>query len=72
MNDPELTRGNLRLNQQARRRRGPFATGDDLLEAETIMQDVTQRRRRVSGPAHPHTLHAEILLSAVRRKLARA
>jgi len=50
----------------------PEPTRDDLLEAETIMQDVTQRRRRVSGPAHPHTLHAKILLSAVRRKLARA
>ena len=27
-------------------------TGDDLLEAETILQDVIQRRRRVFGPAH--------------------
>ena len=34
-------------------------TGDDLLEAETIMQDVARRRRRVFGPVHPQTLHAE-------------
>ena len=42
------------------------STGDDLLEAETIMQDVVQRRRRVFGPAHPDTLEAERGLSNVR------
>ena len=41
-------------------------TGDDLLEAETIMQDVVQRRRRVFGPAHPDTRHAETALSGMR------
>ena len=44
--------------------------GDDLLEAERIMQDVVQRRRRVFGPAHPDTLRAERNLSAVRTMLA--
>ena len=34
-------------------------TGDDLFEADRIMQDVVQRRRRVFGPAHPETLRAE-------------
>ena len=48
-------------------------TGDDLLEAETILRDVVQKYRRVLGPAHPTTLLAEKNLSAVRRaKLARA
>ena len=37
--------------------------GDDLLEAETILQDVVKRRRRVFGPAHPDTLKAERVLS---------
>ena len=46
-------------------------TGDDLLEAETIMQDVVQRRRRVFGPTHPDTRLAENGLSEVRRALAR-
>ena len=41
-------------------------TGDDLLEAETILQDVVQRRRRVFGPAHPDTLRVEEALSDVR------
>ena len=45
-------------------------TGDDLLEAETIMQDVVQRKRRVFGPAHPETLDAEKLMSLVRERLA--
>jgi len=47
-------------------------TGGDLLEAETIMQDVVQRQRRVFGPAHPDTLSSEHTLSGVRRKIARA
>ena len=47
-------------------------TGDDLLEAESIMQDVVQRRRRVFGPAHPDTLEAERALSLARAGLARA
>ena len=46
--------------------------GDDVLEAETIMQDVVQRRRRVFGPAHPDTLWAEENLSVVRGRLADA
>ena len=44
-------------------------TGDNLLEAETILQDTVQGRRRVFGPAHPHTRSAETALSEVRRKL---
>ena len=47
-------------------------TGADLLEAETILQDVVQRRRRVFGPAHPDTRLTETALSQVRAKLARA
>ena len=47
-------------------------TGDDLLEAETILQDVVQRRRRVFGPAHPDTRRAETALSNTRAKLASA
>ena len=47
-------------------------TGDDLLEAETIMQDVVQRRRRVFGPAHPSTRVAERVMSGVRATLAHA
>ena len=46
-------------------------TGDDLLEAESILQDVVQRRRRVFGPAHPETGDAEDMLSHVRETLAR-
>ena len=44
-------------------------TGDDVLEAETIIQDVVQRRRRVFGSAHPLTRNAEHSLSRVRAKL---
>ena len=58
----------VRIN--TRRRRDPIYTGDDLLEAETILQDVVQRRRRVFGPAYPETLRVERTLSAVRRRLA--
>ena len=36
-----------------------------MLEAEIIMQDVVKRKRRVLGPAHPSTLHAERALAAV-------
>ena len=46
--------------------------GDDLLEAETILQDVVKRRRRVFGPAHPDTLRVETALSQTRAQLARA
>ena len=45
-------------------------TGDDLLEAETIMQDVLQRRLRVCGPAHQDTRYSESQLSNVREELA--
>ena len=44
----------------------------DLLEAETIMSDVVQRRRRVFGPAHPETIIAQKNLSRIRANLARA
>ena len=44
-------------------------TGDDLFEAETIMQDVVQRRRRVFGPTHPETVFAETRCSEVREKI---
>ena len=47
-------------------------TGDDFLEAVTIMQDVVQRRRRVFGPAHPSTRVAERVMSGVRATLAHA
>ena len=50
----------------------PERTRDDLLEAETIMQDVVRRRRRVFGPAHPDTLRAEEDLSDMRENLANA
>mmetsp|Transcript_26250 Transcript_26250/g.80787 ORF Transcript_26250/g.80787 Transcript_26250/m.80787 type:complete len:119 (+) Transcript_26250:3-359(+) len=50
----------------------PERTRDDLLEAETILQDVVQRRRRVFGPTHPDTPRVENTLSNVRKKLARA
>ena len=46
--------------------------GDDLLEAETIVQDVVQRRRRVFGHAHPLTRSAERTLSKVLDMLAHA
>ena len=45
-------------------------TGDDFLEAETIMRDVVQRRRRVFGSAHPDTLLSERTLSQVHAGLA--
>ena len=45
-------------------------TGDDLLEAESILRDVVQRRRRVFGPAHPHTRNCEAVFSDVCAKLA--
>ena len=58
--------------QRRRRDRFDLNTGDDLLEAETILQDVVQRQRRVFGPAHPETLRTERNLSKVRAKLAHA
>jgi len=45
-------------------------TDEDVLECETIMQDVVQRRRRVFGPAHPETRNCEDLLSQARAILA--
>ena len=47
-------------------------TGGDLREAKNILQDVAQRYRRVFGPSHPDTLHAESDLSGVREELAHA
>ena len=46
-------------------------TGDDLLEAETIMNDVIKRRRRIFGSAHPATLQDQKLLSIIRVRLSR-
>ena len=45
-------------------------TGDDLLEAESMLKDAVQRRRRIFGAAHPETLRSESALSTVRAKLA--
>ena len=44
----------------------PERTRDDLLEADAILQDVVQRRRRAFGPAHPDTRFAEDRLSRMR------
>ena len=43
-----------------------------MLEAETIVRDVVQRRRRIMGPSHPKTLHAEEMLSHVRECIGRS
>ena len=40
-----------------------------MLEAETIMQDVIQRRRRVFGRSHPDTLRYEQNLAPLRAKI---
>ena len=65
-NNPEFTRDDPRLNQpRAVSRPIDLNTGDDLLEAENIMQDNVQRWRRVFGPAHPETRRAEDLLNQV-------
>ena len=45
-------------------------TGDDLLEAGTIMEDVVQRRRRIFGRTHPLTRNAEGALSKMHTELA--
>ena len=47
----------------------PTRTRDDLLEAETVLQDTVQRLRRVLGPAHPDTRTSEGALSHARVKL---
>mmetsp|Transcript_26771 Transcript_26771/g.82355 ORF Transcript_26771/g.82355 Transcript_26771/m.82355 type:complete len:211 (+) Transcript_26771:3-635(+) len=62
----------LRLNHNLAEaiRTKPGFNRDDFLEAETIMRDVVQRRRRVFGSVHPSTLSAERGLSIVRQKLA--
>ena len=62
---------NFNLNLAAALRGNPECTRDDLLEAEAIMQDVLQRRRRVCGPAHPDTRRLEESLYVTRTKLAR-
>ena len=73
-NDPEHTRDDPRLNQHSDpalwRPIFDLHTGDDLLEALTITQDMLQRRRRVFGRAHPETRRAEATLEFVRAKLA--
>ena len=70
MNDPACTRDDLRLNHRMAVR-GVIDpnTGDDLLEAVTIMQDVVKRRRRVFGPTHPDTILAEEILSKTPTRL---
>ena len=69
-NDPRRTRDDLRLNQRGvASPRHDLNTGDDVLEAETILRDVVQRRRRVFGPAHPETRHSERSLSVIRAQL---
>ena len=50
----------------------PAATHDELREAETIMQDVVQRRHRVFGATHPATRTSETALARIRAKLADA
>ena len=71
--DPERTRDGLRLDQHDDLDVTlDLNTGDDLLEAVTIMQDVVKGQRQVFGPAHPCTLHAEYSLSHVRAQLAHA
>ena len=68
---PERTRDDLRL----RYRRDPIFdrnTGDDMIEAETILQDLVKRRRRLLGPAHPETRKSETGLSKLRALLAHA
>ena len=65
--DPENTRNDLRLNQYGRWQPVfDLDTGDDILEAQTILQDVVQRQRRIFGQGH----YAEDLLSEVRARLA--
>ena len=49
----------------------PKSTREDLVEAERIITDTVQRRRRVFGPAHPDTREVEDYLAKVREKLAR-
>ena len=69
---PERTCDDLRLNED--HPSGVDAidlnTGNDLLKAETIMQDVVQRKRRVLGPTHPNTARAEHVSSLLRAKIA--
>ena len=66
--NPQRTCDDLRLNQTSRdaTRLLNFNTGKDLLEAEAVLDDLIQRRRRVFGPAHPTTLHIEQNLRVVR------
>ena len=41
----------------------PNANDEDRTQAEMILQDVVQRRRRVLGPAHPRTQTSQLALS---------
>merc|ERR1712129_162283 len=47
----------------------PERTRDGLLEAETIVQGVLQRRRQIFGPAHPSTRECEQYLRHARAML---
>ena len=49
----------------------PAATLDDLHEAVTTLEDMTQTARRVLGGAHPLTTHIERSLADSRAVLAR-
>ena len=47
----------------------PDATRADLRECESLVANVLKRRRRVLGPAHPHTKISEGALPLVRNYL---
>jgi len=52
----ECARNDLRSDDVPRRRNVfDVNTSEDLLETVAIMEDVVPKRRRVFGPAHPHT-----------------
>ena len=69
----DRTRDDLRLNNTRRRHESILINaGDSMLEAETMVQDVVQRRRRVFGPSHPSTENAEDAMSYLRKQLALA
>ena len=58
-------------NLSAALQEDPMATRADLTEAEAILQDLVQTRRRLLGAAHPHTHLSEASLARVRERLAR-
>ena len=52
--------------------RALFLEGEDLSEAETILDDVLRRSRRVLGDSHPDTERAREFLEEVRSARADA